>query len=256
MIKVAIAGKGGVGKTTVASLFIKALANEGMHVLAIDCDPVASLGNFLGIEDAEKIIPIIEMKELVNERMEVSPDRAFYKLNPKVNDIPEKFAKKTDNIKLIVMGAVKAGGAGCMCPESGFLKALLGRLLLEKDESIVMDMEAGVEHLGRATAQNVSHLFIVTEANLSSIEATKKIARLAQDIKIKEVSVILNKFRDEEDLDFVKNNILPLPLIGSIPFDEDLLEFGRNKSIDLENTDAYKSILEIKNKVLKERVHR
>ncbi|MBM3253598.1 MAG: carbon monoxide dehydrogenase [Candidatus Omnitrophica bacterium] len=248
-IKVAFAGKGGVGKTTLAALFIKVLSKNSKEVLAVDCDPVATLGRFLGIADSDKIVPIVEMKELINERMELSPDKTFYKLNPKVDDIPDRFAKKIGNVKLIVMGTVKQGGSGCMCPESGFLKALLGRLLLEKEESIVMDMEAGIEHLGRATAGFVDSLFIVTEPNISSIDAAKKISHLAFDLKIRNVSVILNKVRNNSEVDFVKEKVLPLPLIGSISFDERIFNFGMDENINIEKTVAYSSICEIRNKI-------
>lgn len=252
MLKVAFSGKGGAGKTTIASFFIKALAKDGMRVLAVDCDPVADLGRFLGIKDADRITPIVGMKDLINERTQTSLDRAFYKLNPKVDDIPDKFAKKIGNIKLIVMGTPRIGGSGCMCPESSFLKALLSRLLLQEDECVVMDMEAGVEHLGRATASFVNHLFIITEPTVSSIEVAKKISRLASDIKIKDISVILNKVRKNQDIDFVKDNISSLPLIGSIPFAEDLLAYGMDKDITIEETQGYKKVLEIEQKILKE----
>lgn len=249
-MKVAFAGKGGAGKTTLAALFIKALAEEGRKVLAVDCDPVANLGRFLRMKDADKITPIAEMKQLIGERMETSPDRTIYKLNPKVDDIPDKFAKKQGNIKLIVMGTVKAGGSGCMCPESNFLKALLSRLLLTEDESVVMDMEAGVEHLGRATAGFVDNLFVITEPGLGSMDAARKIVRLASDIKIKAVSVILNKAKGKEDIDFVKENIRPIALTGSIPFNEKVPEFERGKiDVDIENTDVYKAVSDIRNRL-------
>ena len=246
MIKVAFCGKGGVGKSTVASLFIKALEKDGMRVLAVDCDPVANLGRFLGIKDADKIIPIVEMKELINERTEASKDRAFYKLNPKVDDIPERFAKKIGNIKLIVMGSPARGGSGCMCPEASFMKALLGKLLLQKNESVVLDMEAGVEHLGRGTASFVDHLFIIVEPNLNSIDAARKIFKLAKDLKIKEASVIANKVRNNKDLDFVKENIVDIPVTGSISFDDKLLEPG----IDIDKTSVYKQVTEIEEEFL------
>lgn len=246
MIKVAFCGKGGVGKSTVASLFIKALEKDGMRVLAVDCDPVANLGRFLGIKDADKIIPIVEMKDLINERTEASKDRAFYKLNPKVDDIPERFAKKIGNIKLIVMGSPSRGGSGCMCPEASFMKALLGKLLLQENESVVLDMEAGVEHLGRGTASFVDHLFIVTEPNLNSIDAAKKIWKLAKDLKIKEASVIANKVRNNKDLDFVKENIVDIPVTGSISFDDKLLE----PDMDIEKTSVYKQVAQIEERFL------
>jgi CO dehydrogenase maturation factor len=249
-IKAAFSGKGGAGKTTLASLFIRSLARQGHKVLAVDCDPVANLGRFLGIRDADRITPIIEMKELISERTEVGPEGALYKLNPVVDDIPDKFAKKAGSIRLIVMGTVKAGGAGCVCPQAGFLKALLGELLLQDNESIVMDMEAGIEHLGRATASSVQHLFIVTEPNLASVDTARKIARLAGDLKIKAISVILNKVRTRQDLDFVRGEIQGLDLAGQVPFDERIFEFGQNRDIDIENTDAYLAVKEIRDKIL------
>ena len=250
-MKIAFAGKGGVGKTTLAALFIRALSKDAEAVLAVDCDPVANLGRLIGIKDADKIVPIVEMKELINERTGASPDRSFYQLNPKVDDIPDKFSKNKDNVKLIVMGTVKAGGSGCMCPESTFLKALLNKLLLSKDEAVVMDMEAGIEHLGRATANSVGHLLVVVEPSLGSMNAAKKISRLAAEIGIKDISVILNKMKNKKEMDFVRDGISPLSLIGSVPFDEKIAEFETGKKIDMEGTSAYSAVLEIKNKVVK-----
>ncbi len=251
-MKVAFAGKGGVGKTTLAALFIKALAKDDQKILAIDCDPASSLGRMLGIADADKIIPIVEMKAMIDERMETSSDRSFYKLNPKVDDIPEKFAKVKGNVKLIVMGTVKGGGSGCMCPESGFVKALLTKILLEKDESIIMDMEAGLEHLGRATTASVNNLFIVAEPSLNSVDVAKKITRLASDLKIKNISVILNKVKNEEEVNFVKKNIDPLSIIAVVPFNESITKLERGVEIAIEKTDVYSAVLEIKNRIVKE----
>lgn len=245
-MKIAFAGKGGAGKTTLAALFIKALAKDGGNILAVDCDPVSNLGRSLGIEGADKITPIVEMKELISERMETSPDRTLYKLNPKVDDIPETFAKRKDNVSLMLMGTVESGGSGCMCPESNFLKALLNRILLLEGESVVMDMEAGIEHLGRGTANCVDSLFVVTEPGIGSVEAAKKISRLAGDIGVKNIAVILNKARKAEEIDFVKKNIGPIPLAGTVPFDERIGEFEKGKAVDIEKTEAYKAILKIK----------
>jgi CO dehydrogenase maturation factor len=252
-VKVAFAGKGGAGKTTLAALFIKALAKDQVvRILAVDCDPVANLGRLLGMEGAEKIAPVAEMKQLINERMEVSADKTLYKLNPSVDDIPDKFSKKQVNIRLIVMGTVKAGGSGCMCPESNFLKALLARILLSEDESIVMDMEAGVEHLGRGTAGFVDSLFIISEPNVGSVEAAKKIRRLALDIGIKNIGIIANKIKGRADADFVKKNTSGIPFIGEVPFEEKLAEFEKGKAINIEETEAYCAILKIKNELITE----
>lgn len=251
MIKVAFSGKGGVGKTTLAGLFIQTLAKEGQRVLAVDCDPVANLGRFLKVENADSIVPIAEMKDLIQERMEVGPDRTLYKLNPQVDDIPERFSLRKENIRLMVMGTVRQGGAGCMCAEAGFLKALLSRLLLREDEAVVMDMEAGVEHLGRATAASVDELFIVLEPTPDSISAAKKIARLAEDLKIKKISPVLNKVRDNTEVALVAKEILPLDLIACIPFEEEFLRLGMAQDdIDLEKTRVYSAVLAMRDKML------
>lgn len=250
MIRVAFSGKGGVGKTTLAGLFIQALAKDGQKVLAVDCDPVANLGRFLKIENADSIVPIAEMKNLIQERMEVGPDKTLYKLNPQVDDIPERFSLRKDNIRLMVMGTVRQAGAGCMCPEAGFLKALLSRLLLREDEAVVMDMEAGVEHLGRATAASVDELFIVLEPTPDSISAARKIAHLVEDLKIKKISPVLNKVRDSAEVALVAKEILPLDLIASIPFEEKFLRLGMAQDdIDLEKTRVYSAVLAMKDKM-------
>jgi CO dehydrogenase maturation factor len=156
-MKLAISGKGGVGKTTFSSLLIRTLSDSGKKVLAIDADPDANLAAALGIENAHKIVPISEMKEMIFERTESQPGSigGFFKLNPKVDDLPEtlRCPAKKDNIKLMRLGSVKKGGGGCICPESTLLRALITHIVLARDEVVVMDMEAGIEHLGRATAR-------------------------------------------------------------------------------------------------------
>ena len=171
-MKLAVSGKGGVGKTTFAALLIRTLSDQGKHVLAIDADPDANLAAALGIADADRIIPIAEMKELIFERTGAQPGTigGFFKLNPKVDDLPDTLSAKLDNIKLMRLGGVKKGGGGCMCPESTLLKALVMHIVLARDEVVVMDMEAGIEHLGRATAQAVDKLIVVVEPGRRSID--------------------------------------------------------------------------------------
>ena len=156
-MKIAISGKGGVGKTTLAALLIKYFRDQGKKVLAVDADPDANLALALGVPDPDSITPISDMKDLVHERTEAEPGKmgSFFKMNPKVDDIPDKFSRNLDGIKLIVMGTVKKGGSGCICPESVMLKALMTNIVLFRDEVVVMDMEAGIEHLGRATTRGV-----------------------------------------------------------------------------------------------------
>lgn len=164
-MKIAISGKGGVGKTLVAALLCRVFAEAGYSVIAVDADPDANLGLSLGFKNANKIVPISEMKELIEERTGVKAGETspFYKLNPHVSDIPGKYALKEHGISLMVMGRVKAGGTGCYCPENALLQALMAHLLLSKDEVVIMDMAAGIEHLSRGTARMVDKLIIVTE---------------------------------------------------------------------------------------------
>ena len=180
-MKLAVSGKGGVGKTTFSALLIRALNEQGKHVLAIDADPDANLAGALGITDSEEITPISEMKELIFERTEARPGSigSFFKLNPKVDDLPEALSIKLENIKFMKLGGVKKGGSGCICPESTLLRVLITHIVLVRDEIVVMDMEAGIEHLGRATASAVDKLIVVVEPGRRSIDTAGHIKQLA-----------------------------------------------------------------------------
>lgn len=230
-MKVAFTGKGGVGKTTLASLFIQTLSKDGKEVLAVDCDPDVNLARTLGFSNAEDITPIIHMKEMIEERMGVkNGDRSFFKLNPKIDDIPDKFSKSKGNIKLIVMGALEEGGSGCMCPENTFIKQLLEHLILKMDEHLVMDMEAGVEHFGRGTAQGCDFVLIITEPSLNSIGTAKKISVFAKDIGIKKIYAVGNKIRSQKDSEFIKGQLGNIRLIETIDFDENFLDWDKKKN--------------------------
>jgi CO dehydrogenase maturation factor len=220
-LKIAVTGKGGVGKTSVAAGLVLLFKNQGKKVIAIDADPDANLAATLGFSGSERPAPISELKKLILERTgEVG---SFFKLNPKVDDIPDKFSAKRDNVTLIEMGTVKKGGAGCVCPESAFLKALLSHIFLNRDEVIIVDMEAGIEHLGRGTAQSVEKFLIVVEPNSTSLDTARKIKQLAEGLGIKEISVIGNKVRSKEDKDFIKKNLKEIQIKGYIGLDESLL---------------------------------
>lgn len=229
-MKIAVSGKGGVGKTTFSSLLIRSLNEQGKNVLAIDADPDANLASALGIADSDKITPISEMKDLIFERTEAKPGSigGFFKLNPKVDDLPDALSVKLDNIKLMRLGGVKKGGSGCICPESTLLKALVTHIVLARDEVVVMDMEAGIEHLGRGTAQAVDKLIVVVEPGRRSIDTAGHIKKLASEIGLKNIVVVGNKIRSKKDEEFLKKNLNDFEFLGFIPYDDELIEADLN----------------------------
>jgi CO dehydrogenase maturation factor len=229
-MKIAVSGKGGVGKTTFSSLLIRTFNENGKHVLAIDADPDANLAAAIGIEKAETITPISEMKDLIYERTEAKPGSigGFFKLNPKVDDLPDSLSAKLDKIKLMRLGGVKKGGAGCICPESTLLKALVTHIVLARDEVVVMDMEAGIEHLGRGTAQAVDKLLVVVEPGRRSIDTAAHINKLASEIGLISISLVGNKIRGQQDEEFLKKNLPGFSFLGFLPYDNALIEADLN----------------------------
>ncbi|MBW2054743.1 MAG: AAA family ATPase [Deltaproteobacteria bacterium] len=225
-MKLAVSGKGGVGKTTFSALLIRTLNEQGKHVLAIDADPDANLAAALGIPDSDKIVPIAEMKELIFERTEAQPGTigGFFKLNPKVDDLPDSLSAKLDNIKLMRLGGVKKGGGGCICPESTLLRALVIHVVLSRDEVVVMDMEAGIEHLGRATASAVDKLIVVVEPGRRSMDTAGNIKKLASEIGLKNIGLVGNKIRGQKDEEFLKKHLSDFEFLGFIRQDEALIE--------------------------------
>jgi len=218
MPKIAITGKGGVGKTTLTSLLAYIYAQRGQRVLAIDADPNANLASALGFpaEVAAQIVPIAEMEELIYERTGARPGEygGFFKLNPRVDDIPDRFSAEWRSVRLLVMGTIKGGGTGCVCPESTLLKNLVTHLLLQRSEVIILDMEAGIEHLGRGTAGAVDAMIVVVEPGRRSLQTARTISRLAADIGIKEVYVVGNKVRDQADRDFITDSLSGFKILG------------------------------------------
>jgi CO dehydrogenase maturation factor len=229
-MKLAITGKGGVGKTTLSSTLARLYADEGRTVLAADVDPDANLGLALGLtqEEVDAIVPISKMRELAKERTGASDDNRFYKLNPYVADIPEKFAKTINGVKLLVMGTVDVGGTGCVCPEHVMLKSILSALTYRKNDVVVMDMEAGLEHLGRGTAANMDQFIVVIEPGSRSVQTYRNVKRLASDLGVKRVRVVANKIRDEKDEAFIRENIPAEDLLGCIHYNPEIMDADRN----------------------------
>jgi len=225
-MKIAVSGKGGVGKTTFASFLIRALAVDGKRVLAIDADPDANLAQALGVKNSDQIVPISQMKELIEERTEakVGTMGSFFKLNPKVDDLPERLSVEVDGVKVMVMGGVKKGGAGCICPESTLLKTLVNHIVLARDEAVILDMEAGLEHLGRATAMSVDRLVVVVEPGRRSVETAHQIRKMAGDIGVKKLSFVGNKIRSDKDRDFLQKQMPDFQFLGFIPYRTDIIE--------------------------------
>lgn len=229
-MKVAITGKGGVGKTTFASTLCRLYAAEGRNVLAADVDPDANLGLALGFseEEVNAIVPISKMRKLVEERTGANELNKFFKLNPQVSDIPDTYAKEINGVKLLVMGTVETGGSGCVCPEHVMLKAILSNLVFRKDDVVVMDMEAGLEHLARGTASMMDQFIVVIEPGARSIQTYGKVKQLAADLGITRVRVVANKVRDEQDEAYIKARIPEDDLLGFVHYNADVIDADRN----------------------------
>ena len=228
-MKVAITGKGGVGKTTLSSTLARLYADEGRTVLAADVDPDANLGLALGLsqEEVDAIVPISKMRTLVEERTGATDANRFYKLNPYVADIPEKYSKEINGVKLLVMGTVDVGGSGCVCPEHVMLKSILSTLTYRKNDVVIMDMEAGLEHLGRGTAANMDQFIVVIEPGARSVQTYRNVKRLAADLGVKQVRVVANKIRDEKDEAFIRAAIPAEDFLGFIHYNPEILDADR-----------------------------
>ncbi len=225
-LKVAVSGKGGVGKTTLSVLLCHIFAREGKRVLAVDADPDANLGTALGFppEILENLTTIAEDKELIKERTGADPGKTgqVFTLNPRVEDIPEKYVVEHAGIQLMQMGKVARGGSGCACPENVLLKHLLRHLVLEAEETVIVDMEAGLEHLGRGTAEGVNAFIVVVEPGKRSFQTARSIVSLAKDLGVSRVFAVANKVRpgDEET---IRQELNFLPILGFMPFDPALI---------------------------------
>ncbi|MBP7694469.1 MAG: AAA family ATPase [Anaerolineales bacterium] len=220
-MKLAITGKGGVGKTTLTSLLAGYYAEQGLTVMAIDADPSPCLGAALGFppELVAGLTPIAEMNELIYERTGAQPGTTggYFKINPRVDDIPDRFTAIHRNIRLLELGAVKLGGSGCICPESVLLKQLVSHILLRRNEVVLLDMYAGVEHLGRATVDAVDALIVVVEPGSRSLATASQIKALAGDIGLRRLFLAGNKVRTAADRAYIAEHSPGLPVLGYLP---------------------------------------
>lgn len=231
-MKIALTGKGGVGKTTISASLSRYFADKGFNVLTVDADPDANLGLALGMSDEmiASIVPISEMRDLVEERTvaEKGTFGSMFKMNPEVSDIPERYAKEYNGVKLLTMGTVDTGGSGCVCPEHVLLKMLMNHLVLYQKDVVIMDMEAGIEHLGRGTAGAVDAFIVVVEPGVRSIQTFNKVKTLATDIGVKQVYVIGNKIRNDSDITFLNEKIGADNIIGFLNYRDEIIQSDRN----------------------------
>ncbi len=261
-MKIAIAGKGGVGKTFVAATLSRLLAQDGYKVLAVDADPNLNLAYSLGVEYeiANKITPLSDNEDLIKEKTGVSPEEALgnmFNMTPNVNDVVDRFGVNApDNVKLLIMGTVKGGGTGCMCGANAMLRVLIQHMLIQRDEVLVMDMVAGLEHLGRGTARRMDAMLVVIEPRMKSVDTVRRILKMAEDIEVKTVLAVGNKVMREKDEAFIykKMKELNVPVISMIPYDQAVADADMEgiPTIDYNSdSNAVKAVKELEQELLK-----
>jgi CO dehydrogenase maturation factor len=232
-MKIAVTGKGGTGKTTIAGILAWYFMNDGYRVLAVDADPDANLASAIGIPPdlTASLVPISMRRELIRERTGAEPGEfgQMFKMNPVVSDIPDDYSIDFEGIRLLVMGAVRKGGGGCACPENVLLQSLLSEIVLNRDEVVIVDMEAGIEHLGRATCKAVDRMLIVVEPGARSVSTAKRIMELAGEIGIESFGVVGNKIASDEQGRWIAESFAPGEVIGMIPHSEIILDTDRRQ---------------------------
>ena len=268
-MKIAISGKGGVGKTTLSAMLSGVLALEDRRVIAIDADPDANLASALGVPDETQVVPLAEMHDMIAERTGAADEPGgYFQLNPKVDDIPDEYALKIGNIRMLALGGVAQGGGGCICPATAIVKALLVHLIIARDDVLIMDMEAGLEHLGRATAQSMDALIVVVNPDRWSVQTAVRVRDLAGDLGMKNVFAVANRLGTtgqdagtdlQAQLEQIQTTLGDVPLIGSLPSDPRLgggaLKIGPDGAIEptealAAHTQAIESIIaEVRSRV-------
>jgi CO dehydrogenase maturation factor len=227
-MKIAISGKGGVGKTTLAGMMARILADEGRKVLAIDADPDSNLASAIGLpKDAlAKLSPIASMTSLIEERTGAQKGTfgSMFKLNPKVDDLPDDMGVTHRGVKLLLLGCIPQGGGGCFCPENVLLKNLVHYLFVKREEAVIIDMEAGLEHLGRGSTGYVDALLIVVEPGQRAINTAKQVKKLGEDLHIKNMMIVGNKVTSDQDRKLIEESLSDFPILGHMSFNTKILQ--------------------------------
>ncbi|MFC1637056.1 ArsA-related P-loop ATPase [Planctomycetota bacterium] len=230
--KIAIGGKGGVGKTTVSAIWAQLITQDGFDVLAIDADPNPNLASAFGIAPEQSPEPLIRMKDLIAERTGTKKDAVgvYFTLNPKVSDLPEQYWYETNDVKILVLGAITQAGGGCACPEGAFLKALLTHTILQRDEVVLVDLAAGVEFMGRASVQGIDALVLIVEPGSRSIETTVNMAQMAKKLGIKRVGAIANKVTEAQQIEVIRSQLGDVILLGTLKYSKLLQQADLNRA--------------------------
>ncbi len=244
-MKIAITGKGGAGKTTLAVFLARFLADRGDDVYLIDADPDANVGLALGLAPPQHPRPLSELKDLIAERTgSDSGYGSFFKLNPKVDDIPETHSADADGVRLLRTGRLKKGGSGCYCPENAFLKSILSHMFFSSDAWVILDMEAGIEHLGRATAQGVDVMLVVVEPGQRSIQTAHDVAKLGADIGVTNIGAVINKLSGAQGAE-IKRRLEPVTVLAQIPYDENIASADMQGVCAYQGDESQKKIVEM-----------
>lgn len=252
-VKIAIGGKGGVGKTTVCAVLAQLFVEDGFDVLAVDADPNTCLCSAFGISAEQSPQPLIKMKELIAERTGTGKDTvgAYFRLNPKVSDLPDKYSLKVNGLKLLVLGAITNAGAGCACPEGAFLKAMLVNTILQREEVVIVDLAAGPEFLGRASIQGIDAFVIVVEPGGRSIETAVNMARMGKELGIKQLTVVANKITDDSQIKIIASQLGNLPVIANIKYDSAIQQADlRRKNAFQKNTALVEDLRQAKARLI------
>ena len=224
-LKIAVGGKGGVGKTTVTAVLAKLFREEGLDVLAIDADPDANLCGAFGLTAEQSPVPLMQLKALIGERMGTGKEAvgAYFRLNPEVADLPAQHWREVDGIKVLVVGGAKKGGAGCACAEGAFLRAMIGHTVLQREEVVLVDLDAGLECMGRASIRGVDALVVVVEPGQRSIETALIIARMGRDVGVRRLGAVLNKVTDPGQVEAVQSKLHGIPVLGTLSYNNAIL---------------------------------